>query len=612
MAVQLSSSGERQIKKVPATILAVLTLAALTAVLLTWNWGNYRERLREMRAAAAQPGVSVDIRALDAAEQLAPLAETRTEKGFADDALRVAEYAVDYAFAAALRNAVDTPAPLTAETREISSRIDGYAAAVAADDRQIAELTQHLAGAARSGSNIQAQLDLAKAQHGLDIDALDDAHQDMARAGGDKQASIKRLRDEHEASHHPAAATSGAPAPIAGAATASPSAAAAPASIELTESGNIVAQAEALSSLRSKHALLLQARQAARDREVRFSAAHDSLQKAGAALKAQSGASKDLQLLTAEGANQKKLSGLDHQIDTEQDLEATYGSWISYVHAREQAFIHGELLAVFWIFLIALLVYALSASINHVFSSISSERRELHTFRTIALFAMQAIGVALILIIMFGSPGNFGTVLAVVGAGLTVALQDFIIGFIGWFILMGKDGMRPGDWVEINGVAGEVLQVGVFKTVLLETGSWAESVSPTGRKVTFVNSFAIRGHYFNFSTSGQWLWDELQVQVAEGVDPYAVAEAIQKIAASEIAATAGAAEQEWRHVLPAYAASAFSAQPTASVRPVGAGVRVVLRYLSKASERQATRARLYRALIELSQGKAVTSAVTPT
>ena len=77
------------------------------------------------------------------------------------------------------------------------------------------------------------------------------------------------------------------------------------------------------------------------------------------------------------------------------------------------------------------------------------------------------------------------------GAGLTVALKDFIVAFFGWFILMGKHGIREGDWVEINGIGGEVVEIGVLRTILLETGNWNDAGHPTGRKVSFVNSFAI-------------------------------------------------------------------------------------------------------------------------
>jgi small-conductance mechanosensitive channel len=43
--------------------------------------------------------------------------------------------------------------------------------------------------------------------------------------------------------------------------------------------------------------------------------------------------------------------------------------------------------------------------------------------------------------------------------------------FFGWFVLMGKNGIRIGDWVEINGVTGEVIEFGMFHAVLLETGN---------------------------------------------------------------------------------------------------------------------------------------------
>src|SRR2546421_6006616 len=51
----------------------------------------------------------------------------------------------------------------------------------------------------------------------------------------------------------------------------------------------------------------------------------------------------------------------------------------------------------------------------------------------------------------------YTTLFRSVGAGLTVALKDFIVGFFGWFALMRKGGIRLGDWVEINGVSGEVV-----------------------------------------------------------------------------------------------------------------------------------------------------------
>jgi small-conductance mechanosensitive channel len=186
-----------------------------------------------------------------------------------------------------------------------------------------------------------------------------------------------------------------------------------------------------------------------------------------------------------------------------------------------------------------------------------------------------------------------------VGAGLTVALKDFIVAFLGWFVLMGRNGMRLGDWVEINGVSGEVVELNMFHTVLLETGNWTDAGHPTGRRVTFTNSFAISGHYFNFSTSGQWLWDELSLMVPYDRDPHAVAEAIEKEVTAATAKDASQAEQEWRRVSRGQRAVGFNAQPAIAVRPAAGGVEIAVRYVTRASDRLALRARLYQSAVQL-------------
>src|ERR1700694_2436639 len=174
------------------------------------------------------------------------------------------------------------------------------------------------------------------------------------------------------------------------------------------------------------------------------------------------------------------------------------------------------------------------------------DRRQVGTLRTVTRVSVQIVAVLFILLVIFGPPTQIATVLGLAGAGLTVALKDFIVGFLGWFVLMGKNGIRLGDWVEINGVTGEVVELGMFHTVLLETGNWTDSSHPTGRRVTFTNSFAIERHYFNFSTSGQWLWDELQITVPTGQDPYPIVTAIQKKVLEATSEGDQQAETEWQ------------------------------------------------------------------
>src|ERR1019366_4687804 len=97
-----------------------------------------------------------------------------------------------------------------------------------------------------------------------------------------------------------------------------------------------------------------------------------------------------------------------------------------------------------------------------------TDGQRLHQLRVIARITLQVVAVLLILLILFGPPTQLSTIIGLVTAGLTVAMKDFIVAFFGWFTLMGKNGIRVGDWVEIEGVSGEVIESGLLNTELLE------------------------------------------------------------------------------------------------------------------------------------------------
>jgi len=581
--------------------LAVLAAIVLVAVLLTHGWADYRGRLQQLRKEAKVPTNPVDLRPLETAQQAAALAVTHTEQDYAQQALRLADHSVDLAFAAAIHDATENPPPQTEEVRQLADRVKAGQAAVAADQGRIKQFTAAYTSATGSTKNdLEELVGIAQAQLALDQDDFEDAQQELVRHGGDKQAAIQQLLDQHKASE--AQSTNVLPNTSAGAA----------ASPELTHAHNIVAEFRAWASLRAKEKLLEQAQQDALGRAAALSSSHAALEKQqespeSAAQKSTlaPGENPALAMLRRQTENKANLADVGRRINTEQQLAAVYSNWYAFADVREKSFLHEILLSLLWVILIALLVLTLNYWVTRLFASIAAERRMLLTMRALALFVVQAIGVICVLLIIFGVPGNSATVLALLGAGLTVALKDFIVGFFGWFVLMGKDGIRPGDWVEINGVGGEVLKVGLLHTVILETGNWTDAGHPTGRKVSFVNSFAIEGHYFNFSTSGQWLWDEIEVQIPEGSEPYAIAEEIQRIATKETEANARLAEEEWNRVALEHGGRKFSAKPSMSVRPNLTGVGVVLRYITRANERFEVRARLYRDIVDVLQKKKV-------
>jgi small-conductance mechanosensitive channel len=290
---------------------------------------------------------------------------------------------------------------------------------------------------------------------------------------------------------------------------------------------------------------------------------------------------------------------LNERIEDQKQLAETYRKWIAVVTAKQRSVIHGGLSGAAAIVSIVLIGIFFDSLLKRLLKKVRLDQRQADTLHAVISTGLQIIALGLILLVIFGLPTQFGTFLGLAGAGLTVALKDFIVSFFGWFVLMGKNGIRLGDWVEINGVTGEVAELGMFHTVLLETGNWTDSGHPTGRRVTFTNSFAIEGHYFNFSTSGQWLWDELTLVVASSQNPYPVVDAIQKTVQEATAESAGQAEKEWQHAAHSWNMHALSAAPAINVKPVSGGVEIAVRYITRANERYQLRSKLYQAAMAL-------------
>ena len=310
-------------------------------------------------------------------------------------------------------------------------------------------------------------------------------------------------------------------------------------------------------------------------------------------------------------AEQNELATLDKRAEAHKDLAGVYGKWSATVVEMQRQLMHRVMIGSAIILGILLVGIFFGSWLESLLSRLRLDRRQVETLRSVTRLTVQIVAGLFILLVIFGPPGQLGTFLGLAGAGLTIALKDFIVSFVGWFVLMGRNGIRLGDWVEINGVTGEVVELGMFHTVLLETGNWTDLGHPTGRRVTFTNSFAIEGHYFNFSTSGQWLWDELQIIIPSGRDPFAIVAAIQKKVLEVTGESATLAEREWQHAAHSRDMSVLSAAPAINMKPVLGGVELAVRYITRASQRYQMRAQLYEAAMDLLTQKTAPAANNP-
>jgi small-conductance mechanosensitive channel len=585
-----------------ATITLTILLAIIAYGLFRTGMSTTTSQLAGGGANAAQ-GSAIDQTPLHTAQRFAQMSTSADELPLAQEALRVGDREMDLAFAAGVREVQDHPASLTAEAKESQTRLQQAENSLDLDNARVAQLSAALAKATGAKADtLDNELRQAKVQVELDQDEVDNARQELVLAGGDTQGRIEELMKDHEAASRIADSTT--------VNTATPA-----------EVHGMVHHYFQWSQLHNKTLQLRQARRDAESAAVAFATKRDALQSEIKTQKQETEGAPGSGPTTPTGANPttsargsagefvgaakrrsalvKELTNLNERVEDQKQLAETYRKWLDVVAARQQAVIHRGLLGSAFIVAILLIGIFFESWLKRLLSKVKLDSRQADTLHAVIRTGMQIVSLGLILLVIFGPPNQLGTFLGLAGAGLTVALKDFIVSFVGWFVLMGRNGIRLGDWVEINGVTGEVVELGMFHTVLLETGNWTDSGHPTGRRVTFTNSFAIEGHYFNFSTSGQWLWDELTLVLGSSQNPYPIVEAIQKTVLEATAESAGQAEKEWQHAARSRDMSALSAAPAINVKPVSGGVEIAVRYITRANERYQLRSKLYQAAMNL-------------
>jgi small-conductance mechanosensitive channel len=88
----------------------------------------------------------------------------------------------------------------------------------------------------------------------------------------------------------------------------------------------------------------------------------------------------------------------------------------------------------------------------------------------------------------------------------------------GWFNITFGAIFRVGDRVEMSGVHGDVIDISLLKTRLMEIGStggttWVQGRQYTGRVVTVSNKASFTEPVYNYSSYFEYIWEEVEVAV---------------------------------------------------------------------------------------------------
>ncbi|MDZ4674247.1 MAG: mechanosensitive ion channel [Gemmatimonadota bacterium] len=233
--------------------------------------------------------------------------------------------------------------------------------------------------------------------------------------------------------------------------------------------------------------------------------------------------------------------------------------------------------------------------------------------RKLATFAGYVVVILLVGTIYSGRFGGLTVVLGVAGAGIAFALQEVIASFAGWFAIALSGFYRTGDRVQLGGIKGDVIDIGVLRTTLMEVGEWVKGDQYSGRVVRIANSFVFKEPVFNYSGDFPFLWDEITLPVKYGTDWKLASTLLTKVAHEVVGGYTQGASAAWQEITRTFLVEDAIVEPMVSMVANDNWIEFTLRYVVDYKSRRLTKTRLFTRLleeIEASEGRVAIASAT--
>ena len=209
------------------------------------------------------------------------------------------------------------------------------------------------------------------------------------------------------------------------------------------------------------------------------------------------------------------------------------------------------------------------------------------------------LAILLFLAILFEDRlGRLSFALGVAGAGVAVALQDVLASIAGAFSIGFSKLYTVGDRVQIGDIRGDVIDIGLLRTTLMETGNWVSKDLYNGRIARIPNSTILKGSVFNYSQGFRFIWDEIKVVLTGTSDSQFVRAMLLRVAKEAIGEYLLEAQSSWKTMSDNYQIENSPLEPTVALAVNSGSLEFTVSYVVDYTKRTAMQDRLFTKIAE--------------
>jgi small-conductance mechanosensitive channel len=250
----------------------------------------------------------------------------------------------------------------------------------------------------------------------------------------------------------------------------------------------------------------------------------------------------------------------------------------------------------------SLLVLLLTMVANRVLRSVLKARvkdpTQAHTLNMVVRNSVFLVGSAVILLIWLGAGSDLTVAMGILGAGIAFASQEVIGSFAGYVNIVTGNLFRIGDRVRIGHVTGDVLDVSILRTTVMEIGEWIQADQYTGRLVTVANRVVFSDPVFNYTQHWPYLWDEITIPITYNSDWRRAGELMLEHGREYTAHLQAQAEAQLRSLGNTYPVQEATVEPTLYLVMTDNWIELTLRYVVEAQARRQVKAQLHHELLQ--------------
>lgn len=221
-------------------------------------------------------------------------------------------------------------------------------------------------------------------------------------------------------------------------------------------------------------------------------------------------------------------------------------------------------------------------------------------YRVSKFLGRVGILISLGVVVLVWSPqrGSVVTILSFVGAGLAISMREALLSIAGRINIALRPPYVQGDRIEMNGIKGDVIDIRLIHTSLMEVGGWVDADQSTGRIVHIPNSWILQFGCFNYTQGFSFVWNELPIDLTSESDWEAAREIMLSMAQESAAIVEQQAARQIRQMSREFLVHYSILTPFVYVEIVPAGIRLTLRYLCDVRKRRGTEHALHVSMLK--------------